>query len=200
MAPPGPEPSIAWRGRPRPRSNKSHERSDGRGVVAARTRRCCRRFDGSGGRQGRAGACGVGKVRAGDSPHRAAIVPRISAPERPRPPPLTQKLEIEYVYQQDYPNAHHPNEGYSHRRGAGTLVGSANIALMFSSACSHRASLRCNCLTKVEARSRMVLPVNFESALTGSLHCFNCRPSCPIPRRAARDAGSSSHKAAGNIT
>ena len=29
-------------------------------------------------------ACGVGKVRAGDSPHRAATVQRIFAPERPR--------------------------------------------------------------------------------------------------------------------
>jgi hypothetical protein len=31
------------------------------------------------------------------------------------------------------------------------LVGSANIALTFPRACSHRARLRCNCLTKVEA-------------------------------------------------
>jgi hypothetical protein len=59
-------------------------------------------------------------------------------------------LSATYEYQQDYPNAHHPNEGYSHPRGAGTLVGSANIALTFPRACSHRARLRCNCLTKVE--------------------------------------------------
>ena len=39
-------------------------------------------LDGSGGRQGQAGACCVGKVRPGDSPHRAPIVQRISTPEQ----------------------------------------------------------------------------------------------------------------------